>query len=54
MEDVQVRKITLRQEAARAWSTRYNDPKALCGAIHQGSLGTPYPLVDAFLIQSNI
>src|SRR6516225_6635599 len=54
MEGLQVRKIALRQEAARAWSTRYNDPKALYCAIHKGSLGAPHPLIDAFLIQGNI
>jgi hypothetical protein len=54
MEGLQVRKIALCQEAARAWSARYNDPKALRCAIHKGSLGAPHPLIDAFLIQSNI
>ena len=54
MEGMQVRKIALRQGAARAWRARYNDPKALRGAIHQGGLGAPHPLIDAFLIQGNL
>src|SRR5437867_13402213 len=54
MEGLQVRKIALRQEAARARGTRYNDPKAWRCAIYKGSLGTPHPLIDAFLIQGNI
>jgi hypothetical protein len=54
MEGLQVRKIALRQEAACAWSACYNDPKALCCAIHQGGLSAPHPLIHTFLIQGNI